>query len=76
MNVRQCRMARAALDWSQRELAKAAGVSARTVIRFEAGESVLPSRVQKLREAFEAHGVLFIEQGSLRGGVVPPQAEP
>jgi transcriptional regulator with XRE-family HTH domain len=72
MNVRQCRMARAALDWSQHDLAKASGVSARTVIRFEAGESVLPARVQRLRQALEARGVLFITSGKFLGAVVPP----
>jgi transcriptional regulator with XRE-family HTH domain len=72
MNVVQCRMARAALDWSQQGLAKASGVSARTVIRFEAGESVLPARVEKMRDAFEAQHVLFVDSGPLAGGVVPP----
>jgi transcriptional regulator with XRE-family HTH domain len=72
MNIVQCRMARAALDWSQRDLAQASGVSARTVIRYEAGEPVLPARVQKLRAAFLGVGVLFIESGHLAGGVVPP----
>lgn len=72
MNVRQCRMARAALDWSQRDLAKAAGVSARTVIRYEAGQAILPARIQELRHAFEAQGVLFIESGRMAGGVIPP----
>ena len=65
-------MARAALDWSQRELAEAAGVSARTVIRYEVGESVLPARVKALRNAFEAEGVLFIDGGHMAGGVIPP----
>jgi transcriptional regulator with XRE-family HTH domain len=74
MNVRQCRMARAALDWSQQDLANASGVSARTVIRYEAGEQVLPARVQALRHALEAKGVLFIDNGHLAGGVVPPQS--
>jgi transcriptional regulator with XRE-family HTH domain len=69
MNVRQCRMARAALDWSQQDLATASGVSARTVIRYEAGESVLPARVQALRDAFEARGVVFIDTGRWVGGV-------
>lgn len=73
MNVRQCRMARAALDWSQQDLAAASGISARTVIRYEAGQAVLPARVQALRQALEAKGVLFIESGRLAGGVVPPQ---
>jgi len=73
MNVRQCRMARAALDWSQNELAKASGVSWRTISRFEGGEIILPSRVQALRHAFEAAGVLFIDNGRLSGGVIPPR---
>lgn len=71
MNVVQCRMARAALDWSQSDLAKASGVSARTVIRFEAGESVLPARVQAMRVALEAQGVVFLEEGRFAGGVIP-----
>lgn len=75
MNVRQCRMARAALDWSQQDLAAASGVSARTVIRYEAGEAVLPARVQALRNAFEAKAVLFIDSGHLAGGVIPPKSE-
>lgn len=74
MNVRQCRMARAALDWSQQDLAAASGVSARTVIRYEAGEPVLPTRVKSLRDAFEEKGVLFVDSGHLTGGVIPPQS--
>jgi DNA-binding XRE family transcriptional regulator len=70
----QCRMARAGLDWSQRDLGAAAGVSWRTILRFESGESVLPARVEKLRHALETHGILFIESGKLAGGVVPPQS--
>jgi transcriptional regulator with XRE-family HTH domain len=73
MNVVQCRMARAALDWSQRDLAAASGVSWRTIARYEAGESVLPRQLQKLRHAFEAAGVLFLDGGRLAGGVVPPR---
>ena len=66
-------MARAALDWSQQDLAAASGVSWRTIARFEGGESVLPARVQKLRHALEAQGVLFIDSGRLAGGVIPPR---
>lgn len=73
MIVRQCRMARAALDWSQQDLAAASGVSARTVIRYEAGGPVLPARVQALRQSFENMGVLFIDSGHLAGGVIPPK---
>lgn len=65
-------MARAALSWSRDDLAAASGVSWRTITRFEAGEPVLPPRVQAMRHAFEAKGVLFIDSGLLVGGVVPP----
>ncbi|HEV7658662.1 MAG TPA: helix-turn-helix transcriptional regulator [Allosphingosinicella sp.] len=66
-------MARAALNWTQRDLAAASGISARTVIRFEVGEPVLPARVTALRHAFETAGVLFIDNGRMAGGVIPPQ---
>ena len=74
MNVRQCRMARAALDWTQSDLAAASSVSWRTISRFEAGEPVLPARVKALRHALEAEGVLFIDSGRLVGGVIPPKS--
>lgn len=65
-------MARTALAWSLQDLADASGVSRRTIARFEAGASVLPARVQALRHALEAKGVLFIDGGYLAGGVIPP----
>jgi transcriptional regulator with XRE-family HTH domain len=73
VNGRQCRMARAALDWSQRDLAAASGVSWRTIVRFETGEAVMPARVKAMRHALEAEGVLFIDSGRMAGGVIPPQ---
>ena len=74
MDVRQCRMARAALDWTQHDLARASGVSWRTITRFEAGEAVLPARVQKLRRAFEDAAIVFIDEGKFTGGVsLPPE---
>ena len=66
-------MARTALSWSLQDLADASGVSRRTIARFEAGEPVLPARVQTLRHAFEGKGILFIDSGKLAGGVVPPR---
>jgi transcriptional regulator with XRE-family HTH domain len=64
-------MARAALGWTLDDLATASGVSRRTVARFEAGELVLAARVQKLRQAFEATGILFVDDGPMAGGVIP-----
>lgn len=66
-------MARAALSWSRDDLAAASGVSWRTITRFEAGEPVLPPRVQAMRHALEAKGILFIDSGRLVGGVIPPK---
>ncbi len=65
-------MARAALDWTQHDLAKASGVSWRTITRFEGGEPVHPARVRKLRQALEGEGVQFFDSGKLAGGVAPP----
>ena len=57
----QCRMARAGLDWSVRDLAERSGVHANTVVRFEKGGDVLQSTVQKMRAALEALGVEFLD---------------
>jgi transcriptional regulator with XRE-family HTH domain len=66
-------MARTALDWTRQDLATASGVSERTIARFESGEPVLPARMKVLRHAFEAEGILFIDNGRLAGGVIPPR---
>jgi transcriptional regulator with XRE-family HTH domain len=67
-------MARAALGWSLDDLAGASGVSRRTIARFEAGETVLPVKVLKMRTAIETKGVRFVDSGSLAGGVIPPNS--
>ena len=69
-------MARAALDWTQHDLAKASGVSWRTITRFEAGESVLPAQVLKLQDALAEQGVQFVTSGQFTGAVVPPRSTP
>lgn len=69
MDVKQCRMARAALGWSLDDLAVASGVGRRTIAKFESGGSVLPDNIKKLRDAFEARRVRFIDSGPFKGGV-------
>lgn len=66
----QCRMARAALEWAQGDLAKAAEVRQATVSGFEAGKDSRRSTVEAMRTAMEAAGVIFIGTGeaSLSGG--------
>jgi len=71
MNITQALMARAGLRWSISDLAKAAGVSSRTVIRFENGEPVAASTVATVRQAYEAQGVQFIDGGALVGALAP-----
>ena len=61
----QCRMARAALNWSTKDLGEAAGVSSNTVSRFESGKPAIPATLKAMRQAFEAAGVRFNEDGSV-----------
>jgi len=55
----QCKMARAALGWGVRDLAKAAGVSVDTVSRLERGEDLMPRTLAAMRSTLEAAGVEF-----------------
>lgn len=67
-------MARAALEWSLEDAAAAAGVSRRTVLRFERyHRDVKPELIEALRRAYQAARVRFIESGPDEGGVVPPR---
>ena len=53
-------MARAALGWGVREMAKEADISANTIFRFENGRNEPNAATQKvIRQAFEAAGVRF-----------------
>ena len=68
----QSRMARAALQWSLEDAAAAAGVSRRTVLRFEnEHRDVQAELIAELRRAYEAAEVRFIGQGADAGGVAP-----
>jgi transcriptional regulator with XRE-family HTH domain len=61
MKAIQLRMARAAVGWGVRELAKKAGVTANTVTRIENGADAKQSTMNKLQSALEAAGVEFID---------------
>jgi DNA-binding XRE family transcriptional regulator len=67
-----CRMARAAIDWTQARLAQEAHVAVQVILQFEKGGS-RPQR-NNLREivlAFENAGVEFLVHGT-RILVLPP----
>jgi transcriptional regulator with XRE-family HTH domain len=65
----QCRMARAALNLGVIELADLAEVSTNTVTRFERGEQVKPSTIDRMRAALEHAGVEFIPENGGGAGV-------
>lgn len=66
-------MARAALEWSLEDAAAAAGVSRRTVLRFERyHRDVKPELLEAIRRAYEEAGVRFLDHGPDAGAVVPP----
>ena len=69
----QCRMARVALGWGTRDLARAAGVSTDTVARMERGEKLKSSTVNAFRAAFEAAGIEFIPENGGGPGVRAPK---
>lgn len=62
MTPAQCRAARGLLNWSINDLAEEAGLSATNLRNFEK-EMTRPTSetMQKLRHAFEAAGVEFID---------------
>lgn len=55
----QCRMARAALKWTVRDLAQKARIGFGTIVRFEAGKPVNVSTLTMIEQTFEAAGVEF-----------------
>jgi transcriptional regulator with XRE-family HTH domain len=56
----QCFLARTALGWSVTDFARAAGVSKKTVQRFENGDALKASTVEAIQRALERAGVIFI----------------
>ncbi|TWA76878.1 helix-turn-helix protein [Azospirillum brasilense] len=63
----QIRMARAALQWGVRDLAKQAGVTPNTISRIEGGGDALTGTMGKIQSALEAAGVEFIPSGTYQG---------
>lgn len=68
----QIRAARNALRWTTEQLAERAGVTSRTIKRFEAIDEVPPSRsgtLSEVQKALEAAGVEFIGSPDDRPGI-------
>lgn len=59
----QIRAARASLGWTAAELADAAGIASRTILRIEAGFGIpqtTTGTIAKIQTALEAAGIEFI----------------
>jgi transcriptional regulator with XRE-family HTH domain len=69
MNAIQSKMARVALGWGTRDLARNADVSPDTVARLERGEQLKSSTIDAIRLAFEAAGIEFIPENGGGPGV-------
>lgn len=68
----QVRMARAALKWSVAELARRAGITAKTVVRYENGRNTTTETLTKIKTAFEAAGITWIPENGGPATVRPP----
>jgi predicted transcriptional regulator len=72
VSIRQLKAARSLLDWSQEQLAAAAGISIPTIKRLEAQDGPLGGRhdtAKKIRAALEDAGVEFIDENGGGAGV-------
>jgi transcriptional regulator with XRE-family HTH domain len=65
----QIRMARAALRWGVRDLARNSGLTAATVTRIESGRPGFSATIDAIRNAFEAAGLEFIPENGGGAGV-------
>jgi transcriptional regulator with XRE-family HTH domain len=73
MTPAQCRMARAAVAWTVRELAERAGVHKNTILRIEAGLASHGPTIAAVQRTLEEAGLAFIEpeEGVTEPGVAP-----
>jgi transcriptional regulator with XRE-family HTH domain len=58
----QLRMARAAMNWTVRDLSRAANVAPATIHRIEAALTVRPSSLAAIRVTFERAGIVFMRR--------------
>lgn len=72
LTPKHVRAARALLAWSQKDLAKAAGVATSTVADFERGSRTpVANNAQAIRAALENAGIRFLPTGAVIGPPLP-----
>jgi len=70
MTPAQCRAARALIEWTQPQLAAAAGLGLSTVVDFEkARRAVSGDAVRSMERALHAAGVIFVDENGEGAGV-------
>ena len=72
VSIRQVKAARALLNWSQEQLAGAAGISIPTIKRLEAQDGLLGGRAEtamRILDSMRAAGVEFIDENGGGPGV-------
>jgi transcriptional regulator with XRE-family HTH domain len=55
-------MARAALNWTLREMEVKSGINKNTISRYEAGEAIMSDTLQRLEELLRLEGLMLIEE--------------
>ena len=61
MNSEQCRVARAMLGWSIKQLSREVRVAQRTISEFEINGQARPETLSRIRSIFVTNGIEFIE---------------
>lgn len=74
MKTAQCKMARAGLGWSARDLADNAQVGYATVARFESGDAISDESLGKIDAALKAAGVSLTGGGGRLGVSIPDKS--
>lgn len=72
----QVKMARAALGWGVRELAREAGITPPTVSKFETGGNVTVESLRKMQAALERAGITWVPENGGPPGVRQPRTVP
>ncbi len=62
----QVKMARTALGWGVRDLAKKAEINPNTVSRLETGGGILTANLAKIEEVLEQSGIEFLPDNGVR----------